>query len=183
MSTAIHVANYFIQLAAAEIEREFLTHLQIQKLLYYAQGWSLALRNKPMFDSPIKAWPHGPVTPDVYFHLKSWRGNPITADPGRLDVALLDSEDQYFTRTVWNQYKKFSAIKLRQKTHAERPWKETRPKNIISHETMKKFFETEDDVQFDSNQMPDWKTESDDEFLNAAQAMLVKHEETLRRLA
>src|SRR5262249_50830431 len=49
VAQAIDVARYLIQLAAAEDEPELLSHLRLQKLLYYVQGWSLAQRRAPMF--------------------------------------------------------------------------------------------------------------------------------------
>jgi hypothetical protein len=39
---AMAVASFLIHLAVAEAEPDFLTHLRLQKLLYFAQGWSLA---------------------------------------------------------------------------------------------------------------------------------------------
>jgi uncharacterized phage-associated protein len=33
-----------------------LTNLKLQKLLYYAQGWYLAMHDEPLFDEPLEAW-------------------------------------------------------------------------------------------------------------------------------
>jgi uncharacterized phage-associated protein len=44
---ALHIANYLISLANPE-EEDFITNLKLQKLLYYAQGFHLALFNKPL---------------------------------------------------------------------------------------------------------------------------------------
>ena len=38
-----------------------ISNLKLQKLLYYAQAWFLALQDKPLFDERIEAWAHGPV--------------------------------------------------------------------------------------------------------------------------
>src|SRR5688572_9971276 len=59
-ASALDVARYLIQLAAAEDEPEELSHLRLQKLLYYVQGWSLAQRGEAMFPDRIEAWAHGP---------------------------------------------------------------------------------------------------------------------------
>ena len=36
-----------------------ISNLKLQKLLYYAQAWYLALYDVPLFDDPIEAWVHG----------------------------------------------------------------------------------------------------------------------------
>jgi uncharacterized phage-associated protein len=35
---------------------EILTNLKLQKLLYYAQPWHLALNDRPLFDEDFEAW-------------------------------------------------------------------------------------------------------------------------------
>lgn len=55
MTTAEAVARHFIFLAAQMEEPTPLTHMQVQKLVYYAQGWSLAIDGRPMFPSVIEA--------------------------------------------------------------------------------------------------------------------------------
>lgn len=53
------------------------TNLEIQKLLYIAQVFSLGLRNKLLFKNTIQAWKYGPVIPDVYYRLRSCGSMPI----------------------------------------------------------------------------------------------------------
>src|SRR6476660_4904178 len=43
------IAKYLLTLAETEDEPDPLTHLRLQKLMYYVQGWSLALRKRPAF--------------------------------------------------------------------------------------------------------------------------------------
>lgn len=52
---------------------ENLTNLKLQKLLYYAQAWHLALRNAPLFDEDFQAWVHGPVLPSQYLRFRSFQ--------------------------------------------------------------------------------------------------------------
>ncbi len=83
MAHAEHVARYFLWLAANEPEEEPVTHMRLQKLLYYAQGWALASRGEGLFAGEIQAWRHGPVTPGVYATFKKYGGGTIGADEAR----------------------------------------------------------------------------------------------------
>ena len=66
MPSAEVVARYFLQLAAMHEEPSPVTHMQLHKLLYYAQGWSLASRGGSLFSARFQAWAHGPVETALY---------------------------------------------------------------------------------------------------------------------
>jgi uncharacterized phage-associated protein len=51
--SAIAVANWFIW--KNKQDNSDLTHLKLQMLLYYAQGWYLVYFNPPLFEDSIKA--------------------------------------------------------------------------------------------------------------------------------
>jgi uncharacterized phage-associated protein len=155
MARAMDVANYLINLAAAEDEPQFLTHLQLQKLLYYVQGWSLAMRGGPMFSERIEAWAHGPVVRDVYPSFAHHGYLPITSSATSTADDLvscpheLKPEECQLIRSVWEAYKGFSASHLWSMTHAERPWIDARGdaapadrcENEITTTAMKEFFD------------------------------------------
>src|SRR5690554_1871913 len=85
---SVAAARYLLHLAKSEPETEAITHLRLQKLLYYVQGWSLASTDQPFFDEPIQAWPHGPVAVAAYQYFCKYSGQPIAnseaSDPGSL---------------------------------------------------------------------------------------------------
>src|SRR5260363_307462 len=60
MVSVFDVANYFLTLVEEEVG-DALSNLKIQKLVYYAQGFHLALFSRPLFENAIEAWTHGPV--------------------------------------------------------------------------------------------------------------------------
>jgi uncharacterized phage-associated protein len=154
MARAIDVANYLIKLAASEDEPEYLTHLHIQKLLYYVQGWSFAMRDTPMFPERIEAWAKGPVVSDVYRQFSGNGFRPIMPDDhcgpetGPNCPKELTEDECYFVRQVWDVYKGYSAIQLSKMTHNEQPWIEARgnaaPADRCNYEitvsSMKAFF-------------------------------------------
>ena len=73
------IANYFLELAAKHGEK--VTPLKIQKLVYIAHGWHLALYEKPLvYDEFAEAWEYGPVFPSIYHEFKHFGGAPI-AEP------------------------------------------------------------------------------------------------------
>ena len=147
MAKAFDVAKYLIHLADTEDEPEYLTHLRLQKLLYYVQGWSLTLHKKPMFPEEIQAWAHGPVVAAIYHRFADYGNRPI--DPSDIGTSnnLRKSEAQFIAE-VWEAYKGYSASSLRAMTHREAPWCDARKgckptdtcKEVIKHSAMCRFF-------------------------------------------
>src|SRR5205823_14692025 len=81
MFRALSVAKELIRLSFAGDEKDPLTNLRLQKLLYYAQAWSLVLRESELFPEEIEAWRWGPVVPAVYNKLPDGQGaSQIPAD-------------------------------------------------------------------------------------------------------
>ncbi len=138
---AREIADYFLWKGEQLEEENDLSNLKLQKLLYYARGFSLALLDRPCFSDPINAWPHGPVVVAVYEDFKNHRGDVI---PSALSDGLptLDAETVEVLDEVFDVYGHFSAWRLRDMTHAERPWQEAVQRNEISHESLRSFFKT-----------------------------------------
>lgn len=124
--TADQVADYLISLASSGAEEDFLSPMRLQKLLYYVQGWWLGFSERPMFEEDFEAWAHGPVIPSIYRRFKALGAGSITPDRIITDPNLLAEESKDFINGVWEEYKQFSAIKLREMTHSESPWKSAR---------------------------------------------------------
>lgn len=120
---ALTIAKWFI--AWAEAEDEELSNLKLQKLLYYAQGYYLAHYDRPLFLDQIQAWSHGPVVPAVYYEYKDSGSQNIhlpDADPFEWDH--IDPDTAEFLSKVWNTYGGYSAGRLRNMTHEEKPWQD-----------------------------------------------------------
>lgn len=100
-----------------------MTTLKLEKLVYYAQAWSVA-EGQPIFAEPVKAWEQGPVVPPLFHAHKSMRH----VDAGRLggyssalSPAEVDTIDYMLAF-----YGGLPAAYLRALTHHEKPWKEAR---------------------------------------------------------
>ena len=140
MISAIQVAQYLLALAHSKGDQ--ISNLKLQKLLYYLQGFSLVVNNKPLFPEPIEAWTHGPVVASVYHKYSKYGNNHIPAKEGDRDI--LDKDVQEFIDEVYSEYGRYSAWKLRQMTHMEPPWKDAYRVDVsgvvITHKAMIDYF-------------------------------------------
>jgi len=143
--TVFDVAKWFL----THIDREAgdsITHLKLQKLVYYAQAWSLVLNKEPLFDNEIEAWSHGPVVPELYREYKSYRWNALPYPEG--DFPSFDEESESVLKEVQEVYGEHSGKVLEKLTHTEQPWiyarlgyaPEERCSTPISHESMVKYY-------------------------------------------
>lgn len=130
MLPAIDVANWFIDKANEGIDPDGgnnrepgdeISHLKLQKLLYFAQAAHLALREKPLFEEDIYAWEYGPVVPAVYDVFKDHGRNPITS-PTNKDYKKIKGDTADLLSDIWRIFGKFSARKLVDITHEHKPW-------------------------------------------------------------
>ncbi|MEX2218417.1 MAG: type II toxin-antitoxin system antitoxin SocA domain-containing protein [Phycisphaerales bacterium] len=121
MASAEAVARYLLWLATHEPGEEPITHLRLQKLLYYAQGWAIGSRGEALFAASLEAWRHGPVVREVYSRFAEHDRDPIPASEARDDDSL-SGPDKRLLQWVWLSYGKFSASELWRMTHREPPW-------------------------------------------------------------
>lgn len=143
--TALQVAKWFLahnRNIANDEGAEYISNLKLQKLLYYAQGSFLAVTEKPLFDDSIVAWQHGPVVESVYHAYKSNGANGIAFEED-FDFSAFTGEENELLTEVYDTFGQYSAWKLRNMTHSESPWIETRQNDIISQEKIREYFKRE----------------------------------------
>lgn len=139
MPTAKNVAQFFLCLTDPDIG-EIISNLKLQKLVYYAQGFHLAMKEGvPLFDEDILAWEHGPVVENLYHEYKVY-GNEAIPQPSSFNNEVFTEAQLALLKEVYEVFGQFSAWKLRNMTHSERPWLETPRNGIISRELMEDFF-------------------------------------------
>ncbi len=134
------VANEFLELAQGDGKK--LTQMQLQKLVYFAYGWYLAITGKRLIDEQVEAWQWGPVIPSIYREFKRFGSSPITEQARQ--VMFRDGEVGFFAagiqsddpkadalarqviKRVWDIYGKYSATELSNMTHEPNsPWSKT----------------------------------------------------------
>lgn len=142
--TADNVAKYIVYLASQELvgdnkEREGITNLKLQKVLYFAQAYFLAKLGKSLFSDNIEAWEYGPVVPGVYRKYRENGSNPIIVEEDKSSLAI---EDKETIQKIWNTFGVYSASKLVDIAHAHTPWKDAyqTPSKIISHKALKDYY-------------------------------------------
>lgn len=121
-------------------EKDGLTNLKLQKLLYYAQGAYMHCNNgEPLFSEEIEAWQHGPVVPEVYQAFKQYGSNDIYFEED-YDFSSIDEKTTKVLDFVYDNMAIYSAWYLRNLTHEERPWLETPRGRRISKGLINSFF-------------------------------------------
>ncbi|EAQ35992.1 Uncharacterized phage-associated protein [Nitrobacter sp. Nb-311A] len=116
------IAKWFINRADREAGDD-MTHLKLQKLIYFSQAWHLANFNKPLFQEDIEAWAHGPVVPSVWHQYKEYRWGSIPPITDDFDV---DANVAGYLDKIYARYGELSGKALERLTHEHAPWRETR---------------------------------------------------------
>lgn len=151
MFTAEQIANWLLTTHNSRMRTddaaETMTQMKLHKLLYYAQGVFLAYtEGQSLFSDPIVAWQHGPVVRAIY---DRYRGQKeINDELGQEQIddynAVTKNHDAYLVlNTIYEAYGDYSAATLRNKTHEERPWKNTAINETISNEVIQEYFAEE----------------------------------------
>jgi uncharacterized phage-associated protein len=142
MLSAKAVAKYFLS-RVDEDAGDGISNLKLQKLVYYAQGFHLALHGAPLFREQIEAWEHGPVVPELYREYKRY-GSASIPSPDDFDPDEYDADVAGLLDEVYDVFGQYSAWKLRNMTHEERPWLEAYGDGdrgrVISPESMREYF-------------------------------------------
>lgn len=153
------IANAYLDIAKKN--GAGLTPMKLQKLVYFAQGWYLALMEEKLINEQVEAWKYGPVWESLYHEFKHFGNSTIThpatetvMQSGEKFLMKLkkvdppkDPEAIGFLEAVWDAYGAFTSIQLSNLTHKEgTPWEETwkpgLPKNTdIPEDSIKQFFQ------------------------------------------
>lgn len=153
MWSANEIADWFLVRHSSEMERdegvdENLTQMKLHKLMYYAQGVSLAILSSRLFDEDLLAWKHGPVVKSIYDRFQGIRDLDDTVDNEQIakyEEIANDQNSRMILEAVYEQYGGFSAGQLRNMTHAEQPWIEAWDKgagsSVMEDASIKKYFE------------------------------------------
>ena len=136
-STVIYILEKFKEIST----------MQMQKLVYYTQAWSLVFLGYPLFCEDFQAWANGPVCPELYeFHAKRFLIS--IDDMTDIQPPKLEDKEKKIINAVIKKYGKMTGQELSDLTHTERPWIEARGNApvgdkstaIISKDTMQDYY-------------------------------------------
>lgn len=142
MYTARNIADWFISRAIQDVNQnggEYMSHLKLQKLLYFAQGCYSVMVGEPLFPDKIYNWEHGPVVADLYPEFKKYGDRGI--DECR--NADIDNKTAAILEEVYRVFGQYSAWALRDITHKQDPWMKTKKNEEIPLGLIQDYFERE----------------------------------------
>lgn len=125
----IHDACDFILTKATE-EGSSLNFLKLQKLVYYAQAWHLAIHRQPLFQGRFQAWIHGPVNRELFDRFKGRKQLYSAMELGDVrsgfDLGQISNEKARFLDSILETYAGLTGSQLEEMTHNEDPWIQAR---------------------------------------------------------
>lgn len=136
-----------------------MSHLKLQKLLFYCQAYHLAYFGEAIIDDDFQAWVHGPVCRKVYDSLKNKSvlysdvkyTNENGCNPDLVIEKSLASMQTELLNDILKELSTWTGLELESSTHRESPWINARVgfssaeicEKIISNELMKEFYSKE----------------------------------------
>ncbi|EEV6044720.1 DUF4065 domain-containing protein [Escherichia coli] len=118
ISTANNIADYLLFFAHEHGDQ--ITPLKLQKLVFYADAWYMALNNdRELIPNQFEAWVHGPVVRELYNRFSDYKWRAIDEEIKRPELpnGVVNHLDE-----IYKVFGGFSAYELEQLTHQEKPW-------------------------------------------------------------
>ncbi|MER0238053.1 type II toxin-antitoxin system antitoxin SocA domain-containing protein [Fulvimarina sp. MAC8] len=103
---------------------ELLTPLKLQKLVFYADAWHLALYDSEITSEGFQAWVHGPVALSQYHRFKDLKWRPI--DDESIEYPEISESLKAHVDEIIDVFGSETAVALEIMTHHERPWLDAR---------------------------------------------------------
>lgn len=134
----LEIADYWVEVSLQKQHR--MGQMKLQLLLYYAQGWHLALYGQPLFQDDLHKWGFGPASPKVAQAFKHFEAKPITAPcmPQRLP---LPETTQAFLNDIYQYYAHFNGMTLSKMAKEEEPFRQCPTEQVvITNQSLQNFF-------------------------------------------
>lgn len=145
------VANAFLYKARQSGAK--LSHMKLQKLVFFVHAWSLAMKGVSAVADRPEAWTYGPVFDALYHELKGFGSRPVDSYLVQMNPASGQREPQMPLQTdaefwglleqVWDRYSPFTALQLSELTHEPgSPWEQARKatKLLLADEAVRDFY-------------------------------------------
>jgi uncharacterized phage-associated protein len=124
---SLSVANVILD--EAEQQGISVTPMQLQKLVYFTNGWHMEIYDgKSLVSDNFEAWQFGPVMPVIYHEFKRFGSRPVNGralNPfeGKPWSAKLSAQQISLVREIVRMYGKLSGPRMSHLTHkSDTPW-------------------------------------------------------------
>lgn len=119
-----------------------ITHLKLQKLLYYIKVWGIVAQNDPLAEYDFVKWNHGPVNTNVYYEFREYKCKPIpfNEELANLFKSNSNTSELAHIKFILEVYSDYDAITLSAMTHEEETWKVAENNSMISNETILNYY-------------------------------------------
>lgn len=145
MNTSLEVAQYFLDQRESKSDSTIpeYTNMKLQKLVYFAHGYNLAILDKPLIDSDFFAFQYGPIEMDLYAIASSYGRKEVKKIKEPNDYSFTDEENELLKK-VDATFSKYTASQLSEITHRKgSPWSEVwelSPFGKIPAELIREYF-------------------------------------------
>jgi len=122
VTTLNSVADFL--LCFAQEHGDVMTPLKLQKMVFYADAWFMALNDgNELIADKFEAWVHGPVARDLYIRFADYKWQPISEE---IECPKLAPNVVEHLEEIYQVFGGYSAYELEQLTHQEAPWIQAR---------------------------------------------------------
>lgn len=143
-TSILDVAQYILEKGKLDT----LPYTKLERLCYYAQAWSLAWDDEPIFPEALYAGANSAVCPEFFQSVNNRLYISVTENIGVSEI--LSDDQKSSVDAVIEYYYDYSTVRLGQLIRAEFPWHDARclleaNKNAtgsITYENMKKYYKT-----------------------------------------
>lgn len=110
------VADWFLN-------QDTMTHKKLEKLIYLAYSYTLAILNQKLFDDKFYAYVHGPIVKQIYNKYQDYGLSEI----GKINIKpKFDADTEDVLEQVWQVYGKYDGIELESIVRQTMPWQKAR---------------------------------------------------------
>lgn len=102
-----------------------ITHLRLQKLLYFIQAYFLIKSNgeRVAFNEEVEVWDLGPTVPCIFHQYKRFGSGQIPFNDNSYS-GIFSNDDKKTIEEVILHFNDKSSIYIMEVTHNQKPWKE-----------------------------------------------------------
>lgn len=156
-SDVIEVAQWYIKRAILDVRDgrgEYLSLLKLQKLLYFSQGCYGVIEGKKLFEADFFHDKNGPIVKKVQEMYQHFGTKGIDSFEKELN---LDNKIVHFLQNIYLLFGQYSTWRLSEMTTSELPWSMTKQDELISFDSMTKYFKIYHDNRLNTIRIRDQK--------------------------